>query len=61
MCAATQRLLIARSGHPDNSRRWPNGKIPISFDNDISSDEQAYLWKVAARFNSDMNGCLSMM
>ena len=53
--------LVARNGHPDTSKRWPNGEIPITFGSDISSAHQTYLWQVAARFNSDMNGCLSMM
>ena len=53
--------LVAMNGHPDPAKQWPNGEIPITFDSDISSAEQTYLWQVAARFNSDMNGCLSMM
>ena len=53
--------LVARNGHPHPSKLWPDGEIPITFDSDISSAEQTYLWQVAARFNSDLNGCLSMM
>ena len=53
--------LVARNGHPDPAKLWPDGEIPITFDSDISSDEQNYIWEVATRFNSDMNGCLSIM
>ena len=53
--------LIERNGHQNPARRWPNGEIPVAFASDISSAEQTFLWQVAARFNSDMNGCLSMM
>ena len=53
--------LVAMNGHPDPAKRWTDGEIPITFDSDISSAEQTYLWEVAARFNSDMNGCLSIM
>ena len=40
---------------------WPNGEIPITFDSHISDAEQGVLWQVAARFNKDMNGCVSIM
>ena len=53
--------LTERNGHPNQAKRWPNGEIPIAFDKVISSAEQTFLWQVVARFNSDMNGCLSMM
>ena len=53
--------LVAMNGQTNPARLWPNGEIPITFDSDISSAEQTFLWEVAARFNTDMNGCLSMM
>ena len=53
--------LVAMNGQTNPARLWPNGEIPITFDSDISSAEQTFLWDVATRFNSDMNGCLSMM
>ena len=53
--------LVAMNGQTNPAKLWPNGEIPITFDSDISSAEQTFLWEVATRFNSDMNGCLSMM
>ena len=53
--------LVAMNGQTNPARLWPNGEIPITFDSYISSAEQTFLWEVAARFNTDMNGCLSMM
>ena len=53
--------LVAMNGQTNPAKLWPNGEIPITFDSDISSSEQTFLWDAADRFNSDMNGCLSMM
>ena len=56
--------LAGRNGQSDPSKLWPNGVIPIKFDRsqieENSADEQL-VWSVAAKFNGQMNGCLSMV
>ena len=56
--------LAGRNGQSNPSKLWPNGVIPIKFDRsqieENSADEQL-VWSVAAKFNGQMNGCLSMV
>ena len=61
------QIVEARSGKAF-SQKWPNGKIPYTFDppyiegKDIklSQAEQNIVKKVAKRFNKDLNGCASI-
>ena len=56
--------VAGRNGQSNPSKLWPNGVIPIKFDRsqieENSADEQL-VWSVAAKFNGQMNGCLSMV
>ena len=62
------QIVEARSGKAF-SKKWPNGKIPYTFDppyivegKDIklSQAEQNIVKKVVKRFNKDLNGCASI-
>ena len=61
------QIIEARSGKPF-SEKWPNGRIPYTFDSKniegyeegLSEAEQNIVKKVVARFNKDLNGCVSI-
>ena len=55
--------LVGKNGIPNLKRRWPNGTIPYTFDREVfpeGAPEEAVMKTVAARFNADMQGCLTM-
>ena len=56
--------LAGRNAQTNPNKLWTNGVIPIKFDRsqieENSADEQL-IWSVAAKFNGQMNGCLSMV
>ena len=56
--------LSGRNAQTNPNKLWTNGVIPIKFDRsqieENSADEQL-VWSVAADFNQQMNGCLSMV
>ena len=51
-----------RNGQTDPTKLWTDGTIPIAFDdNDIDDSEKQQVLGVASDFNSQMNGCLSVV
>ena len=56
--------MIGMNGQTNPDKFWTNGIIPIKFNRseieENGADEQL-LWSVAADFNAEMNGCLSMV
>ena len=55
--------LVGKNGQPNPALRWPNGTIPYTFDREVfpeGAPEEAVMKTVAARFNADMQGCLTM-
>ena len=66
MNISVAQILDARIGK--SSSKWPNGEIPYTFDftsiepfqEGLSEAEQNIAKKVVARFNKDLNGCVSI-
>ena len=55
---------VGRNGQTNPHKLWTNGIIPIKFDRsliEVNGIEEQLLWSVAADFNGQMNGCLSMV
>ena len=61
------QIVEARSGKAF-SKKWPNGKIPYTFDPTfieeydirLTEAEQNIVKKVVKRFNKDLNGCANI-
>ena len=58
------QIIAARSEKPF-SKKWPNGKIPYTFDVSeyevgLFQTERNIVKKIAQRFNKDLNGCASI-
>ena len=66
MNISVAQIIEARSGN--SFSKWPDGKIPYTFDSTniegyeegLSEAEQNIVKKVVARFNKDLNGCVSI-
>ena len=66
MNISVAQIIEARSGI--SLSKWPNGEIPYTFDftsiegyqEGLSEAEQNIVKKVVARFNKDLNGCVSI-
>ena len=66
MNISVAQIIEARSGN--SFSKWPNGEIPYTFDftsiegyqEGLSEAEQNIVKKVVARFNKDLNGCVSI-
>ena len=51
-----------RNAQTDPTKLWTDGTIPIKFDDSqIDESEKQQVLGVASEFNSQMNGCLSMV
>ena len=67
MYITVAQIVEARSGKAF-SEKWPNGKIPYTFDPTfiepydvrLTQAEQNIVKKVVKRFNKDLNGCASI-
>ena len=56
--------LVGMSGQTNPDRLWTNGVIPVKFDRTQiaeNGDEEQLVWSVAADFNGDLDGCLSIV
>ena len=56
------QIIGPRNGKPF-SKKWPEGKVPYTFHEDIPGwrllkEERNVLTKVFERFNKDLKGCL---
>ena len=66
MNISVAQIIEARSGN--SFSKWPNREIPYTFDftsiegyqEGLSEAEQNIVKKVVARFNKDLNGCVSI-
>ena len=56
--------LVAKNGQTNPKRMWTNRIIPYTFDRKVfknGASEESIMAQVAARFNADMQGCLTMV
>ena len=56
--------MIGKNGQTNPNNFWTNGIIPIKFNRpqiEENREDEQLLWKVAADFNGNMNGCLRMV
>ena len=55
---------VDMNGQTNPDKLWPNGVIPIKLnrtDIEVNGTDEKLLWSVAADFNEEMDGCLSMV
>ena len=56
--------IVGMNGQTNPDRLWTNGVIPVKFDRTQIPEngwEEQMIWSVAADFNGDLDGCLSIV